>query len=239
MFMQYKVGLVLILCTIFLSCKTTSNPTAPENAGSSLWPMKVGNSWTFRYAKTDTNGTPISYEDEVFRVTGTKRIAGVDAWEVVRTWPQSSGGDDSFYMAFNNTGDFVSFTDTSATSDTLGFWRVVEYFEVFQAHTPVRFDDTISSTSVMHGVANAGDDTTITVVAGTFSVRQIVTRDSSVYNDVGSGFRDTTTYSERHYFIPNIGPALYTRDPELYTTSAGDRHLRHGFVMELKSYHIE
>ncbi|HUI31806.1 MAG TPA: hypothetical protein VLX91_16475 [Candidatus Acidoferrales bacterium] len=101
----FVLSISLILFTLS-SCKK-SNPAGPSG-GDQIWPLKVGDSWTFTITQYDSTGNVTATFPYTYSVTGDTVVAG-ETWYLVSNWgpyPCTNRDDGLWEMEVSISGIF-------------------------------------------------------------------------------------------------------------------------------------
>jgi hypothetical protein len=140
-----RVFCLLLIFIMFLGCDEDDKVTNPEN-NSSIWPLKIGNQWTYEWLESDSLGTVLGVDTIVLEVAKDTLIQS-ETWYII-------------------TEDGAR-TDRSSptTSRQNGIW-IWETSAVFFAKYPAAVNDTFICGTDTVTVESVND--TVITPAGTF-----------------------------------------------------------------------
>lgn len=182
-----NIILFLLLATFFVlqnGCKKTDS-TVNTNSSNVIWPVKLGNTWTYETTNFGVNGTVLSKVTLTNSITGSKRVLGKD-YALVNTGAYIRNDDQGAWMLRDDsTREFFAFKYPGSAGES------------FANDTDEAFIN--GKDQILPGVAQIiFTDTMITVAAGQF-------RCYGYEYDYTSTI-DGKIYEKNFFFLsPNIG----------------------------------
>jgi hypothetical protein len=176
--MKLKFVFFITLCFFFISCGD-DNGTNPDNSGKEIWPLAVGNSWTYyvySYSKSDSTLGEAS-DSMNYKVSSKLRVDGED-WYVI------SNNGEAILVGQNRKNGFwgYSFDEFMKSKKDTAAMRF-NYPTYVNEHSVKKNNDLITLST----------DTVIKSAVGTFNC--------ITYADYGKSFKNTST----NYVAPGIG----------------------------------
>ena len=108
---------VFILLLSILSCKKDDDLGGAQSAGSTIMPLKVGNSWTYRVTAYDTTGVlPFSIPDAVFHITRDTTIGNEKWFRFDDGWVANRG--DGLWSLSNSGQPYLGYKYPASVNDS-------------------------------------------------------------------------------------------------------------------------
>lgn len=216
-----KVQYLLLLCSFVLFFGSCKNATTPDTATiEQLFPMSVGNSWTYHSQSFNQDGS-ISKDTTLawLTITGTQQYQGHLAYIT------AFGGGSDQSLLFYSGSDLMQVSSSSPSSAP----QSILHYPMNSGSTFTFRDTTYPDGRVDRSLlVLRGKNENVTVPAGSFSCYHFETLD--VY---GMPSSLDTGYSEDLYFASNVGWI----QGKSYSRNNGVRYL--GSMQSLKSYVVK
>ncbi len=186
-FQSFIISLAFIFF-IFFGCK--SNPVSAQGGSiQDIFPLKVGDSWTYRQKDFDTSGAVGIDTTGVISVNGEETYNGFHAYHYTI--------DSGFVLLYYSGSDLYSIDPSSTFTP-----EIILHYPMNIGESRVK-DTTLNGTSFRETVTLLQNSEAVITVAGTFQAVHFLTVDAYLFPNIA----DTVSIVDT-YYAPGVGLVL-------------------------------